>query len=313
MDIPVLLFTGFLDSGKTTFIQSVLHDKEFNKGQRILVLQCEEGEEELLPDQFAKSNVYIEQIEEEEDLSEALLDRLTNKYDAEQILIEYNGMWMLESLFSILPNNWVIASETLFFDSRSFLNYNANMRQLVYNKLRTAEMIIFNRVADTTDKMELHKIVRATTRQANIAYEYESGKTEYDEIVDPPPYDLDAPVVVIEDRDYAFFYQDLLENMKTYHGKKVEFTIFAMINGKMPKNTFIGGRHLMACCANDIQYAAFAFLYERAEDIQNQCWYKVEAEIGVKFTPIYGKKGPVFRVLSIRPTSEPENPVATFY
>ena len=46
-EIPVYLFTGFLDSGKTTFIQGSLEDPAFNSGEKTLVLLCEEGEEEL--------------------------------------------------------------------------------------------------------------------------------------------------------------------------------------------------------------------------------------------------------------------------
>ena len=46
MDIPVYLFTGFLESGKTKFIQETLEDRRFNKGERTLLLVCEEGEEE---------------------------------------------------------------------------------------------------------------------------------------------------------------------------------------------------------------------------------------------------------------------------
>ena len=81
MDIPVFLFTGFLDGGKTTFIQSLLMDKEFNKGQTILVLQCEEGEEELdLSKLPGNTRVFTESIDEEDALSEELLLRLQKKY-----------------------------------------------------------------------------------------------------------------------------------------------------------------------------------------------------------------------------------------
>ena len=40
--------------------------------------------------------------------------------------------------------------------------------------------------------------VRAITRQADIAYSYDSGKTEYDEIVDPLPFDVNAPIVKVD-------------------------------------------------------------------------------------------------------------------
>ena len=48
-DIPVYLFTGFLDAGKTKFIQETLEDERFNNGENTLLLICEEGEEEYEP------------------------------------------------------------------------------------------------------------------------------------------------------------------------------------------------------------------------------------------------------------------------
>ena len=49
MNIPVYLFTGFLESGKTKFIQETLEDKRFHKNEKTLVLVCEEGVEEFEP------------------------------------------------------------------------------------------------------------------------------------------------------------------------------------------------------------------------------------------------------------------------
>lgn len=314
MDIPVFLFTGFLDSGKTSFIQSLLEDKEFNNSQKTLLIVCEEGEEEYEPTEFAKNGqVVTESVENEEELTEDLLVKFTKKHKPQQILIEYNGMWMNDSLFQALPENWQIAGETLFFDATTFEQYNANIRQLTVNKLRTAELIMFNRVKPETDKMALHKVVRAITRQAQIAYAYENGKTEYDEIVDPLPFDVNAPVITVEDKDYALYYQDLIENIKNYNGKTVEYTIQAATKGRMPKGMFVGGRQLMQCCANDIQFAAFAFKYDKADTLVHTGWYRVKATIEVRFSAIYGKRGPVFNVISIAPCSEPEDPVATFY
>ena len=37
-DIPVYLFTGFLEAGKTKFIQETLEDPRFNNGDRTLPL-----------------------------------------------------------------------------------------------------------------------------------------------------------------------------------------------------------------------------------------------------------------------------------
>ena len=45
-EVPVYLFCGFLDGGKTKFIQETLEDRRFNAGEKTLLLVCEEGEEE---------------------------------------------------------------------------------------------------------------------------------------------------------------------------------------------------------------------------------------------------------------------------
>ena len=42
-EIPVYLFTGFLDSGKTTFIQGTLEDPAFNSGEKTLCCSAKKG------------------------------------------------------------------------------------------------------------------------------------------------------------------------------------------------------------------------------------------------------------------------------
>ena len=63
--IPVYSFTGFLDSGKTKFIQETLEDERFNAGERTLVLVCEEGEEEYDFSTYPHQNVYLEVIDQQ--------------------------------------------------------------------------------------------------------------------------------------------------------------------------------------------------------------------------------------------------------
>ena len=95
-EIPVYLFTGFLDAGKTTFIQETLEDPQFNGGEKTLVLMCEEGEAELMPIAFASSNVKIGKVEDEEDLTTEYLMELEKSIGFERVVVEYNGMWMLD-------------------------------------------------------------------------------------------------------------------------------------------------------------------------------------------------------------------------
>ena len=89
-------------------------------------------------------------------------------------------------------------------------------KRKVVDNLNTAKLVIFNRVTKKTDTMELHKLVRGISRSADIAYEDITGKTEYDEIEDPLPFDIEAPIIEINDEDYALWYRDLVEDMNKY-------------------------------------------------------------------------------------------------
>ena len=254
-DMPVYLFTGFLESGKTKFIQETLEDKRFCKGERTLLLVCEEGEEEYAPDQFAGKNVFIRVLESQEDLTQAKLSRFAEETKAERVLIEYNGMWMLDALYAAMPEGWMVYQEFMFADAGSFLSYNSNMRQLVYDKLKSCELVVFNRFKPNMDKMVFHKIVRGASRRADIAYEYAGGKVEYDDIEDPLPFDLNAPIIDIALEDYAIWYRDMGEEPQKYENKTVRFKCKALVRSKLPAGSFIVGRHVMTCCADDIQFA----------------------------------------------------------
>ena len=312
-ETPVYLFTGFLEAGKTKFIQETLEDRRFCNGERTLLLVCEEGEEEYEPDQFADKSVFIRTIEDQSELNAEHLAALVKETRAERVVVEYNGMWMLDALYGAMPEGWMVYQEFLFADATTFLSYNANMRQLVYDKLKSCELVVFNRFRPDMDKMAFHKIVRGASRRSDIAYEYPGGKVEYDDIQDPLPYDLSAPVVEIGDDDFAIWYRDMAEEPKNYEGKTVRVKVRALQRKKLPPHTFIVGRHVMTCCVEDIQFAGLACQKDDVSDIVDDSWMVLTAEIRFKFSRAYGKKGPVLTYLSHEPCEAPEQAVATFY
>lgn len=313
MEIPVYLFTGFLDAGKTSFIQGTLEDKRFNSGERTLVLLCEEGETELDVSRYPAKNVYIEIIDEQEQLTAEHLTSLQKKHRAQRVIIEYNGMWLLSTLFQNMPRNWVIYQEMLFADANTFAAYNANMRNLVVDKLGSPELVVFNRAKKGLDKMALHKIVRGVTRRSDIAYEYGENDVEYDDIEDPLPFDKEATVIKVADNDYALWYRDLSEELNSYDGKTVEFKGQVVVDRSIPKGCFIIGRPLMTCCADDIRFAGLACEWADAPTLKNRDWVVVTACIAIREHACYGRVGPVLAAQSVVKVDAPENEVATFY
>ncbi len=313
MMLPVFLFTGFLDAGKTTFLQSMLEDPGFNEGQRTLVILCEEGEEELEPKRFSINNVTIRTVESPAELTPANMSLWQRKAAATRVMIEYNGMWQMNDLFDRLPDNWGIAQETMMVDASTIMAFNANMRQLVVDKLNTAELVIFTRVEPEQDRMELHKLVRGVSRGAQIVYDLTDGTSVEDDIEDPLPFDINADIIEIADRDYALFYRDLVDEPAKYEGKTVRYKGLCANNMRLPKDTFLAGRHIMTCCEADIAYCPLVCKWDMAKSVKHKSWGIVEGTIHEKFSNIYGKKGPVLTVHSFEPATEPEQPVATFY
>ena len=312
-DIPVYLFTGFLEAGKTRFIQETLEDKRFCRGEKTLLLVCEEGEEEYAPERFAAGGVQIRVLEDQEALKEERLLRCLEETGAERVVIEYNGMWLLDLLYQAMPENWTVYQEFFFADARSFLRYNSNMRQLVYDKLKSCELAVFNRFSPDMDKMDFHKIVRGASRRADIAYESEGGQVEYDDIEAPLPVDLDAPVVESGDEDYALWYRDLSEEPKKYEGKTLRFKCRALRRDKLPKESFVVGRHVMTCCVEDIQFAALICQWDKADTVRDDSWMVLTAKLNHKFNRAYGKRGPVLSCIDCTPCPPPAQDVATFY
>ena len=312
-EIPVYLFTGFLGAGKTTFIQDTLESDEFLTEERTLFLVCEEGEEEYHPSKFFDTDVHIETIEDEEDLTTDRLDSLAEKYDAEAILIEYNGMWMLDKLYAEMPENWYVNQEMTFIESPVFMSYNQNMRQLVFDKLKSAELVVFNRFDHSYDKLEYHKIVRVANRRSQIVYEFGPDEVEPDVFQDPLPYDMDAPVVLIKDDQYAEFYRDLNENLENYDGKTLKVKGRAVVGQDIPEGKFVFGRHVMTCCVQDIQFAGMVCKWPK-EKPENGQWVKVTAKVKIEKDPIYGDgmPGPVLYCTKVSQVNPADPEVATF-
>lgn len=313
VELPVYLFTGFLEAGKTKFIQETLEDSRFHKGERTLLVLCEEGVEEYAPEQFCAPNVFLRTVEDEADFTAENLSAMQRELNPERILIEYNGMWLLDTLYSNMPEGWIVAQEFLFCDATTFLTYNANMRQLMVDKIKSAELVVLNRYRADMDRMAMHKVIRGISRRCDIAYEYADGKVEYDDIEDPLPFDIEAPVVNIEDRDYAIWYRDMSEEPKKYNGKTVRFKGRCLVRKNVPKGSFIIGRHIMTCCVEDIQFAGIICDWDKADSIRDDEWVILTAKLENKFHRAYGRKGPVLTVLSMEETEKPEEAVATFY
>ena len=312
VQIPVYVFTGFLDSGKTKFIQETLEDPRFNAGERTLLLVCEEGEEEYDFSSYPSQNVFLEVVDQQ-NITTKQLQEFAKKYKIQRVVAELNGMQLVGDIYSRFPEDWAIAQEVMFADATTFLTYNANMRNLVMDKLVGGQMVVFNRLAPGQDTMPLHKIVRAANRRMDILYDYTDGTTAFDEIEDPLPFDINAPVIMVNDEDYALWYRDVTEEPKKYDGKTVSFKGQVAMLRREKNSMFAPGRFVMTCCEDDIQFLGVPCKYENVKALEPRSWVAVTAKISAENHTLYaGELGPVLTAIKVEPAQPAEPDVATF-
>jgi hypothetical protein len=265
---------------------------------------------------FAAPNIYTERIEEESQLKPDYLKSLLKKHRCSYVMVEYNGMWLLDNLYNNLPDGWMVAQEFLFVDSTTFRSYNNNMRQLMVDKLRSCELAVFNRFPAEDEELKLlaHKVVRAVNRRCDIAFETADGKITYDDIELPLPYDLEAETVVIEDQDYAIFFQHMMENPRMYEGKKLQLKAKAITKTrKMRPGYFYIGRDVMTCCIDDIQFCGIPCRYTGSRELESRAWVQVTAKISAEKHRLYkGEVGPLLTAISVVPAQPAEPDFATF-
>ena len=310
--IPVYVFTGFLDSGKTKFIQETLEDERFNAGERTLLLAFEDGEEEYDFSTYPHQNVFLEMLDQET-VTTKQLQELAKKHKAQRVVAELNGMQLVGDLYMRFPEDWVVAQEVMFADTTTFTAYNANMRNLVMDKLVGAQMVVFNRLEPGADTMEFHKLARAANRRIDILYDYTDGTTQYDDVEDPLPFDINASVIDIKDEDYALWFRDVTEEPAKYEGKTVYFKAQVANLRREKTGMFAPGRFVMTCCADDIEFCGLPCKYDKSKLLKAREWVMVKASISAEKHYLYkGELGPVLTAISVTAAQPADPDVATF-
>ena len=312
-EIPVYVFMGFLESGKTTFVKETLLDRSFTGGEKTLLLVCEDGEEEYDEKELKKNNIYVEYIEEDQLTTEHLLD-LQDKYKPESVMIEYNGMWKLDKIFEIrVPKGWTVVQVLSFINAETYDLYSNNMKATMVEQFSSADMVVFNRCKPEDKRAEWRRSIKAVNRRAQIIFEMADGSIAQDESTEEDlPFDVKADVIDVQDEDYGIWYVDASDAPDRYKGKKIHFKAMVFHPKNYPDNIFVPGRFAMTCCAEDIQFVGYKCYYNGAKNLVDRQWVDVTATIDYEFYPDFGGDGPVLKAEKVVLTGAPKEEVVYF-
>ena len=309
MDIPVYLIAGFLDAGKTDFINGILKDG-FAAEDRTLLICCEEGEDEYDPKVL--QNVFTYTVDDPEQLTPALFKKLEKQYRPKQVIIEYNGMWSIEPLYREgLPANWILYQIMCLVDANTFEMYVKNMGQLMMEKITNADLLIFNRCNEALRKQLRSRNLRMVNRRADIYLEMEDGSSEDYNNGETCPFDLTPEVLDIPDEDFGIWYVDVMDHPERYDGHLVHMKL-VMCHSKKYPGIDCPGRFAMVCCENDVQFLGIIARGKGMDQYKNHDWIEVTGCMSVETHPAYQGKGPVLNIVAIGPCEKPAQEVVTF-
>ena len=310
--VVVYLMTGFLESGKTSFLRYTLGQEYFAIDGRTLLILCEEGEEEYDGAALERSNTILLTVDDPEDLTTEWLAGLDRIYHPERVIIECNGMYPVSRIESMdAPPGWGLVQKLVTVDATTFGTYIVNMKPLFMDMVRGAELVLFNRCKKEMPLASYRRSVKVVNQSAQIIFEGEDG--EIDNIFeDAMPYDLDAPVVEIDDMDYGIWYVDMMDHPERYLKKTVEYKAKVLKPRGFSSKEFVGGRMAMTCCADDTTFLGYVCRSAYAPKLAPGQWVKIRGTVGYEYSPAYRRKGPVIRAEHVEAAQPPQDEMVYF-
>ncbi len=303
----VYMIYGFLESGKTQFVNFTISQDYFQMDETTLIIACEEGMEEYDAAELKKYNAVVEYIEDYEDFNMETLLSLDEKYNPERIIIEYNGMWDCKNIE--LPKDWEIRQELLVADAITFETYFNNMKSMYADMIRRSELILINRCTDT-EKLRGYKMsIKAINQAIEVVFEDEEGEIDLPLADEDLPFDLKADIVEIADEYYAMWYLDLWDSTQRYVGKKFKVKTLVLKEPSLPKNYFVAGRPAMTCCADDIVFMGLVCKSKEAKNLENKETVDMIVTVVDEYRADYGGNGPVLYAESVQKTEPMKDPL----
>lgn len=309
--IPVYVIAGFLEAGKTNFINPMLTGEDFTKDEHTLLIVTEEGEEEYDEAALRRRGVRMAEVEEE-DFNTETLQKLDAKYQPTQVVIELNGMWQIAETQDQFPQHWQLYQIVTLVESTTFNSYAKNMASLMMEKLRLADLIVFNRCTDELAPMLRQRNIKLLNRRAEIYLEFNEERMEEYDDGSVCPFDLSTPVLELSDSEFGFWYTDCMDRPERYEGKKVRFRGMVAQSPRFPRGSMAVGRFAMVCCAEDTAFMGLLCYGADQKRFKNKDWVEVTGTVQIKNLRVLGGEGPVIAVSGVEKMEAPEDTMVYF-
>jgi uncharacterized membrane protein YraQ (UPF0718 family) len=146
MAVYIDMITGFLESGKTTFIKEILNSNYIEEFNKIVLVICEEGFIEYEEEKLKEMDIKIVILENESDLNDDLFQQIAYEYNPDYILVEYNGTWNISNILRLkIPFDYKFRNVIFVSEAVNFRNQLSNMATVMQPHILNSDVVIFNR------------------------------------------------------------------------------------------------------------------------------------------------------------------------
>ena len=268
--IDTRLVCGFLNAGKTTYIQDCIFNDFFHRYGSVLILCFEEGEQSYDLEGLQRYRTAVAYYDRAEPIAD-FCARAIAAHQPDRIYVEMNAM--LPELRQQLPDTLDITFVTLWMEWATLGLYMANWRQLIAAMVSEAQQVTFRGCPSKAQLASWANAFRLMNRKAVYLRQDPMGYHEraFDLFL---PYSLDSDSIEVAERDYLAFCLDAADHPEHYDGKRICFPDPVELRHDGPDRAAKVGRVVMTCCMADLQFMGFPL----TGDPPREGWFTLEAQ-----------------------------------
>ncbi len=290
--IDTRLVYGFLDAGKTTYIQDCLFNDYFYKRGKTLILCFEEGEEEYDEEALSLKNARVMFYDDSMDIT-GFCSKAIEEYEPDRIYVEMNTM--MEGLRENLPDIMRVTYAVTWIDWTTLELYFNNFKKMISQMVMESNQITFRGCTSKELLAPYSQAFRAMNHRASYLRQDPMGYHEkaFDIFL---PFSLEQTDITITEKEYLPLWLDAADHPEHYTGKTLSFKDPLELKHIEGKRFPSAGRIVMTCCMADLQFMAFE-LMEGIVKCPDSGWMTFEAQ-AYAGADEYGRK-----VLKLSPTA----------
>lgn len=300
--METILVQGFLEAGKTSYIQATILQDFFYKRGSTLILCFEYGETEYDEAALSGRKTSVVYYENGEDIT-AFCVRNIEEYAPDRIYVEMNSM--IPGLREKFPDVMEVSFVTTLIDFPTMGPYLNNMRQYVVDIVKGSSMVTFRNCPSKEQLAPYSQIFKLINPKATYLRRDPKGYHEraFDLFL---PYSLDSDPIPVGEKEYLVFFLDAGEHPEHYENKKLRFSLPLEVRADIEPGLIKCGRTVMTCCMADIQFMGCPLLSSESVPEIAEGWIFLEAG-GCLTSDSYGQKRLALQPVRMQQTAAPES------